>query len=446
MKKFFCLIILLLISSITFAQYKPIELETPSRPKGQTDVIELRAEPIPNVRIAIIGLGNRGVGAIYRLSKIPTATIVAICDIQPDYIDRAKKYLTSKVDTYTGSEDWKRICERDDIDLVYVCTHWDLHAPIGVYAMNHGKHVALEVPAALTIKECWDLVDTAEKKRKHCIMLENCNYDFFELMTLNMAQQGVFGEITHCEGAYIHDLREEIFYPNAYWKDWRLQHNIKNKGNLYPTHGLGPIAHIMNIHRGDRMKQLVCVATEQFGLTEYAKEKFGENSKEAKINYQHGDMSTTLIKTIKGKTLLIQHDVTSARPYSRKHVINGTKGFAQKYPIEELALSPNTHEFLSDEEKDSVYQKYTHPIVSEIGKKAKEIGGHGGMDFIMDYRLIYCLNNGLPLDMDVYDAVEWSCLVPLTRLSIENNNAPVIIPDFTRGSWNKKNTITYYTK
>lgn len=446
MKKILCLMLLSVVSLMAFSQYKPIELKTPSRHKGQTDVIELRCAPIPNVRVAVIGLGNRGVGAVYRLSKISTATVVALCDVQQNYVDRAKGYLPNKVDTYTGAEDWKKICERDDIDLVYVCTHWDLHAPIAVYAMKHGKHVALEVPAALTIEECWDLVDTAEKTRRHCMMLENCNYDFFEMMTLNMAQQGVFGEIVHCEGAYIHDLRGEIFYPNAYWKDWRLQHNIKNKGNLYPTHGLGPIAHVMNIHRGDRMNQLVCVATDQFGLTEYAKETFGKDSKEAKIDYKHGDMSTTLIKTVKGKTMLIQHDVTNPRPYSRLHAISGTKGFAQKYPVEGLALAPNTHEFMTGQQKDSVYAKYIHPISKEIGEVAKKVGGHGGMDFVMDYRLIYCLNHGLPLDMDVYDAAEWSCLVPLTKLSIENNNAPVIIPDFTRGSWNKKNTVTYYTK
>lgn len=444
MKKLFAYLILLILPLIVFAQQILLQVAMPSRPAGQTDVIELRAEPIPNVRVAVIGLGNRGVGAVYRLAKIPTATIVALCDIQQRYIDRAKKYLSHEVDTYVGEDDWKKICERDDVDLIYVCTHWDLHAPIAVYAMNHGKHVALEVPAALTIQECWDLVDTAEKTRKHCMMLENCNYDFFELTTLNMAQQGVFGEIVHCEGAYIHDLRAEVFYDGAYWNNWRLEQNKKYKGNLYPTHGLGPIAHAMNIHRGDRMNVLVSVESDQFGMTEYAKSEFGEDSELAKQTYRHGDMNTTLIKTIKGKTLLIQHDVTSARPYDRKHLISGTKGFAQKYPVEGLALSPNTHEFLDEHQKDSVYAKYVHPIVEKVGKKAKEIGGHGGMDFMMDYRLIYCLNHGLPLDMDVYDAVEWSCLVPLTRLSVENNNAPVQIPDFTRGSWNKKTKVTYF--
>ena len=202
----------------------PVKLVTPQRPAGQKDVIELRCEPIKNVRVAVIGLGNRGTGAVYRLGFVEGATIAAICDVQPKYVERARNYIakskkTVKADEYTGAEDWKKICERDDIDLVYVCTHWDLHPPIALYAMEHGKHVALEVPAALTLDDCWNLVNTAERTRRHCMMLENCNYDFFELTTLNMAQKGMFGEIVHAEGAYIHDLRGEIFAPNAYWNN-----------------------------------------------------------------------------------------------------------------------------------------------------------------------------------------------------------------------------------
>lgn len=382
------------------------------------------------------------------MSLIPGATVVALCDLQDRYIERALKYFEKKEgkkpDTYTGVEDWKKICERNDVDLVYVCTHWDLHAPIAVYAMEHGKHAVVEVPGAQTLEECWQLVDTAERTRRHCMLLENCNYDFFELATLNMAQQGLFGEIVHCEGAYIHDLRGEIFYPNAYWEDWRLRHNTEEYGNLYPTHGLGPIAHVMNIHRGDRMQRMVTVSTDQFGMTEFAKDKYGVDSPEAKKTYRHGDMNTTMIRTEKGKTLLIQHDITNPRPYSRHHVITGTKGFAQKYPQEGLAFDPEAHAFLSVEEKDKMLKKYEHPISKEIGEQAKKVGGHGGMDFIMDYRLIYCLNHGLPLDMDVYDCVEWSCLVPLSKLSLENSNMPVEVPDFTRGAWNKLSKITYY--
>jgi len=424
-----------------------IKTKVPVRPKGQKDVIELRVAPIKNVKVAVIGLGNRGVGVVYRLAKIPGCTITALCDVQQRYVDRAEKYLKDyKADTYTGAEDWKKICERKDIDLVYIATNWELHTPIAVYAMQHGKHAVIEVPAALTIDECWDLVDTAEKYQRHCMILENCNYDFFELSTLNMAQKGLFGEIVHCEGAYIHDLRSEIFDHNAYWNDWRLKQNKDHNGNLYPTHGLGPIAHVLSIHRGDRMKTLVSVSTNQFGLTAFAKEQFGSNSKEANVKYKRGDMNTTIIKTEKGKTMMIQHDITSPRPYSRHHLISGTKGFAQKWPVENMAFEPEAHEYMNQQKKDSLLKAYEHPIVKEVGEIAKKVGGHGGMDFIMDYRLIYCLNNGLPLDIDVYDAAEWSCLVPLTRLSIENENSPVEIPDFTRGAWNKLNKITYYFK
>lgn len=446
MKRLKTILGLLFCATVMWAQNKPVELQIPERPSGQKDVIELRTAPIPHVRIAVIGLGNRGVGAVYRLAKIPTATVTVLCDVQQRYVDRAQKYLMHKVDTYTGEEDWKKICERPDIDLIYVCTHWDLHAPIALYAMEHGKHVVMEVPAALTMEECWALVDMAEKTQLHCMMLENCNYDFFELTTLNMAQKGLFGEIVHCEGAYIHDLRGEIFDQDSYWKNWRLDHNTKDIGNLYPTHGLGPIAHVMNIHRGDRMTFLVTVSSDQFGLTEFAKQKYGTGSKEAQVAYKHGDINTTLIKTWKGKTLLIQHDISNPRPYSRHHVISGTKGFAQKYPVEGFAFDPEAHEFLSEEKKNALIKEYAHPIIQEVGEQAKKVGGHGGMDFMMDYRLIYCLNHGLPLDMDVYDAVEWSCLVPLSKQSIENGSVPVQIPDFTRGAWKKNKQVTYYRK
>ena len=302
------------------------------------------------------------------------------------------------------------------------------------------KAMAVEVPAAMSIDECWQLVNTVEKTRKHCMMLENCCYDFFEMATLNMAQQGVFGEVIHGEGAYIHDLRSLNFYPSekgGYQGMWRLKYNEEHTGNPYPTHGLGPICQIMNIHRGDKMNYLVSMSTKQVGMTEYAKETFGADSKEAKQTYKVGDMNTTLIQTEKGKTILIQHDVTSPRPYDRHHVVSGTKGFAQKYPVEGIALEPEAHEFLSKVQMDSIMALYEHPITKEVGEKARKVGGHGGMDFIMDYRLIYCLRNGLPLDQDVYDAAEWSCLTELTETSVKNGGAPVEIPDFTRGAWDK---------
>ena len=412
------------------------------------DAIELKCDPIETVRIGFIGLGMRGTGAIARYTQIDHVEIVAICDLVQENIDKCQKILTKnglpKAAAYSGENDWKKICERNDIDLIYVCTHWELHTPIAVYAMEHDKHVAVEVPAALTIEQCWELVNTAERTRKHCMQLENCNYDFFEMATLNMAQKGLFGEIVHCEGAYIHDLRFLNFDEKGYWDMWRLKHLEKEDGNTYPTHGLGPLCHIMNIHRGDKMNHLVSMSSNQFGMSLYAKNKFGDSSEYAKKTYKKGDMNTTLIKTENGKTILIQHDVTSPRPYSRLHTISGTNGFAQKYPQKGIALEPNAHYFLAEEKLDSLLEEYAHPIVKEIEEKAKEVGGHGGMDYIMDYRLIYCLRNGLPLDQDVYDAAEWSAIIELSRKSVENNSAPIEIHDFTRGAWKKINKVTYH--
>lgn len=437
--------------------FQPLKVfPEPERPAGQEDVIELRCEPIEKVRMAIIGLGMRGSGAVHRYTFIEDAEIVALCDLEQYNVDRAQEKLLNaglpKADEYTGPEDWKKICERDDIDLIYICTNWKLHTPIAVYAMEHGKHVATEVPAALTIDECWQLVNTAEKTRKHCMMLENCNYDFFEMATLNMAQQGLFGEIVHGEGAYIHDLRFLNFaeYDTvgayAYHGMWRLEHLKKFDGNLYPTHGFGPICHIMNIHRGDKMNYLVSLSSKQAGMTAYAKQKFGENSEYATQEYNKGDMNTTLVKTANGRSIMIQHNVTSPRPYSRIHMVSGTKGFAQKWPKKQLAFDPDGHHALNDEKMAEMLKEYEHPITKEVGEKARKVGGHGGMDFIMDYRLIYCLKNGLPLDQDVYDAAEWSAIVELSRKSVENSSAPIKIPDFTRGAYKKVNKVTYYTK
>ncbi|HNS30627.1 MAG TPA: Gfo/Idh/MocA family oxidoreductase [Tenuifilaceae bacterium] len=426
---------------------------TPKRPSGQDNVLELRTEPLDTVRIAVIGLGMRGQEAVRRLSYISHTKIVALADVVIANVERAQKTLVEmgrpEAGKYYEADSWKQICEREDVNLVYVCAHWDLHAPIALYAMEHGKHVATEIPAALTIDECWQLVNMAEKTRRHMIMLENCIYDFFEMATLNMAQQGVFGELVHAEGAYIHDLRAYLFAekgePLHYWDMWRLKHNEKKSGALYPMHGLGPVAHALNIHRGDRMDYLVSVSSNQFGLTEYAREKFGEDSDYAKRDYKRGDMNTTIIKTAKGKTIKIQHDVTSPRPYSRIHMLSGTKGFAQKWPRMGIALEPNAHYYLTNTQLDSMLKLYEHPIVTEVGEKAKEVGGHGGMDFIMDYRLVYCLRHGLPLDMDVYDAAEWSSVIELSQISVANQGMPVKIPDFTRGDWEKLKITKYHT-
>jgi hypothetical protein len=322
---------------------------------------------------------------------------------------------------------------------------WPLHAPIAIYAMKNGKHAATEVPVAVTMEQCWELVETSEKTQKHCMMLENCCYDFFELLTLNMTRNGLFGDLVHAEGAYIHDLTKDwLFNKNAYADMWRLKENAKRNGNLYPTHGLGPIAQCMNINRGDLMDYLVSVSSNDFTMGNLAREMAGKDeffNEYVGKNYR-GNMNTTTVKTKNGKTMMIQHDVSTLRPYSRIHLISGTKGAASKWPSpERIALG---HSWIKPEELKKLYEQYSPPIVKHIGEIAKEVGGHGGMDFIMDWRLIDCLRNGLPLDQDVYDAASWTAVGLLSEKSVASRSKSIDIPDFTRGNWktNKPHDLT----
>lgn len=429
-----------------------IRTEVPVRPAGQQHVVGLTVPKIETVRVGFIGLGMRGPGAVSRFTHIPGVEIVALCDLYADRVEKTQVILDNaglpRAAEYSGSEEaWKELCERDDIDLVYVVTDWKRHADMMVYAMEQGKHVACEVPAAMTLDEIWDIVNTAERTRKHAMMLENCVYDYFELTTLNMAQQGLFGEVLHAEGAYIHDLSDFWEY---YESDWRMQYNKEFRGDVYATHGMGPAAQALNIHRGDKMNTLVAMDTKPVNIPQYLIEKRGVDADSAYM-FANGQHTMTMIRTEKGKTMHIQHDVSSPRPYSRMYQLSGTKGFANKYPTSGYALQGemlgedvapdlenlNAHSFVSEELRSALMDKYKHRIHRELEEKAKEVGGHGGMDFIMDYRLVYCLQNGLPLDMDVYDLAEWCSLAELSRISIENNSASVEVPDFTRGHWNE---------
>lgn len=431
---------------------RTIETEIPQRPAGQEDMVAFTAPKMDIVRVGFIGLGMRGPGAVQRFTHIPGVEIKALCDIHPERVEKTQEILTKanfpEATAYSGSHDaWKELCDRDDIDLVYIVTDWKVHAEMAIYAMEQGKHVAVEVPGAMTMDEIWKIIDTSEKTRKHCMMLENCVYDFFELTSLNMAQQGVFGEILHAEGAYIHNLAD---FWDYYEGDWRMAYNKEFRGDVYATHGMGPACQALDIHRGDKMNILVAMDTKPVNIPEYLIEKRGLSKEEA-YKFENGQNTMTMIRTENGKTIHIQHDVASPRPYSRMYQLSGTKGFANKYPTQGYALEAsqvdisiipnhedlNSHGFVSDDVRRALMDKYKHPIHIELEEKAKEVGGHGGMDFIMDYRLIYCLQNGLPLDMDVYDLAEWSCLAELGRISIENGSAPVAVPDFTRGGWNK---------
>ena len=427
-----------------------IKTEVPVRPAGQQDMIQFAAEPIVNVGIGVVGLGMRGSDAVERLSFVPGCHVAAVCDLLPERAEASLKYLQDKglqANAYSGEEEsYKALCEDPDVDLVYVCTDWIHHVPVALYAMEHGKHVAIEVPSAETLQACWDLVNTSERTRKHCMILENCCYDFFELTALTMAQQGVFGEIIHAEGAYNHNL--DPFWKE-YWNNWRLDFNSKNRGDLYPTHGFGPVCQVLNIHRGDRLTTLVAMDTDPFNGPKHAKAAGMD------VDFKAGDVTMSMLRTEKGKTVLIEHDVMTPRPYSRMYQLVGTDGYAEKYPVQGICLRNEGAEKVDyqnlggektyrGEALQELMAKYQNPILTpELVATAKEVGGHGGMDFIMDYRLIYCLNNGLPLDMDVYDLAEWCCVAELSRISLENGCAPVEVPDFTRGGWNKVNGFSY---
>lgn len=427
----------------------PIKTLVPPRPEGAKDLIEFAVAPIDTVRVGFVGLGMRGSDAVERYIYVPGSEIAAICDVVPERVDSSLSYLKRHglklPAAYTGSEEsWKKLCENPDVDLVYIATDWEHHVPVALYALQQGKHVAIEVPSAMTLEDIWALIDTAETKRLHCMILENCVYDDFEMNTLNMAQNGLFGEILHTEGSYIHNL--EPFW-DLYWNNWRMDYNRTHKGDVYPTHGAGPAFQLLDIHRGDKVNTLVSMDTKSVGIPLWLAKK----GREVPDSFANGDHTMTMMKTENGKTIHIQHDVVNPRPYSRMYQLTGTKGFANKYPVTGYAFEPeqlagdsipdyenlSAHRFITKDQEAILREKYMHPILREIGSKAKEVGGHGGMDYVMDYRLIYCLNNGLPLDMDVYDLAEWCAIQPLSQISIENGSAPVEFPDFTRGSWKK---------
>ena len=449
---------LLMLSSCSHQLVKMIETPVTSRPAGQQDVLGLTATPLDTVRVGFVGLGMRGPGAVERFAQIEGTAVKGLCDVEPDCVEDCQKLLEKfgrpRATAYSGStEVYKEMCERNDIDLIYIATDWVHHVPIALYAMEHGKHVAIEVPAAMNMDEIWQLVNTAERTRLHCMMLENCVYDFFELAALNMAQQGLFGEVLHVEGSYLHNLDD---FWTAYWQNWRLDYNAKHRGDVYPTHGIGPDCQVLNIHRGDRMAYLVAVDTKPVNGPRVVKKLTGKDCPD----FQNGDQTSTLIRTVNGKTMLIQHDVLTPRPYSRMFQVVGSDGYASKYPVNQLLFrhdrltsddvpdheNLNAHAALPDNLCRAMLNRYLPDFVKELEEKARQVGGHGGMDFLMDYRLVYCLQNGLPLDMDVYDMAEWCCLGELTRISLENGSVPVAIPDFTRGAWNRTQGFRYAFK
>jgi len=436
-------------------------------------VMGLTVPKLSTVRIGFIGVGERGSGHVKHCCHIEGVEIKAICDIHQDVISFSSQYVVAqgkpKPDEYTGSEQaYKDMLSRQDIDIVIISTPWRWHTPMSVDTMNSGKHAFVEVPAATTVEECWQLVDTAERTQKNCMMMENVCYGRDELMVLNMVRQGVFGELLHGEAAYIHELRWQMKELDRKTGSWRTYWHTRTNGNLYPTHGLGPVSQYMNINRGDRFDYLTSTSSPALGRQAYAKREFSAQHERNQLKYIAGDINTTVIKTMLGRTIMVQHDTTTPRPYSRHNYIQGTNGAFSGFP-NKIAVEKPPQAILShyqadyqaalkkwENENKTAYElskpsqpsfhqwdyqlekwqtEFDHPIWLRMGNEAEKNGGHGGMDFLMLWRMIYCLRNGEALDQDVYDAAAWSVIAPLSADSVTDRSNSKDIPDFTRGIW-----------
>jgi Oxidoreductase family, NAD-binding Rossmann fold len=396
----------------------------------------LAAPPIDLVRIGMVGIGLQGGSHLENFLKIPGCRITAVCDIRDARTTWASQAITAaghpSPAVYTrGPRDFERLCETEDLDLVFTATPWEWHVPVMLAAMKAGRHAATEVPAAMTLDDCWALVESAEKHRRHAVMMENCNYDRPEMMALNLTRRGLLGEILHAEGGYLHDLRE-IKFEKQDEGLWRRAWSMKLDGNPYPTHGLGPIANCLDINRGDRFDYLVSMSGPSRGLHDWAKEHFPADAPERRERYTLGDVNTSLIKTALGKTVMVQHCTNLPRPYSRIHVVQGAKGMFQGYPHRVyIEGRGKPHQWTDWTE---LRAEFDHPVWREIESRAAG-AGHGGMDYIEDERLIAALRHGRPTDMTVYDAAALCAVVELSVRSTGARAKAVDIPDFTRGRW-----------
>ena len=420
----------------TFAAPAVAAYQEPAQRLGPAPANPFSAEPMDMVRVGFVGVGLQGSSHCRNLMRIEGVELSALCDIVPEKVERMQDRIVEaggrRPTAYTrGDFDFVRMCEQEDLDLVYTATPWKWHVPVSVAAMQNGKHAATEVPAAPTIDECWQLVENAEKYQKHCLMMENVAYGRVEMMVLNMVRQGLFGEILHGECGYLHDLRS-IKFEDANEGLWRRAHSINRNGNLYPTHGLGPIAQCMNINRGDRFGHLVSMSSPSRGLGLYAEEHFAPDAPERKETYKLGDVNVSLIQTAMGRTIFVSHDTNLPRPYSRINLVQGTRGIFQGYP--DRVYTESRGEGHRWEDAEDYYAEFEHPLWSEQGPSARG-AGHGGMDYIEDYRLIQCLREGLPTDMNVYDAAAISAVSELSERSVANGAQPMEFPDFTRGRW-----------
>ena len=390
------------------------------------------------VRFGIVGTGLRGRSVLSELLAIDGVKIVAVCDTVADKAQRAVKMCTdagasAPADHTAGDHGFETLVARDDIDFVYTATPWEWHVPVMLAALRSGKHCGSECPIGTTLKDLWALVDASEKARRHCLHLENCNYGETEMLVNRLVHEGIFGEVLHAEAAYLHDLRSILFEDRDEGL-WRRAWHTRSNSNLYPTHGLGPVSWYLDINAGDRYDYIVSAGGPHRGLETYremtVKDKANPKWQE---QYVTGDHNTSILRTIRGKTVMLQHDVSNPRPYTRHNRVQGTKGAFEDYPprIYVEGQAGGERWGAIDEWK----AKFTHPLWAKYGDVARRAGGHGGMDYIMAYRLVQTMREGLVPDYDVYDAATWSAPMPLSEMSVAKGSAPMKFPDFTRGAF-----------
>ncbi len=412
------------------------------------------------VKMGFMGTGMRGQWVLSLAAKYPEVDIPAICDIDDGMIQSALKILkdAGKPEPHVyknGPEDFLNMVQNETLDGVYIATPWEWHHPMAIAAMKNGMHVGTEVPAALTVGDCWDLINVSERTGKLCMIMENVCYRRDVMAVLNMVQQGMFGELLHCQGGYQHDLRHVKFNDgiNPYGggvefgekgfseAKWRTQHSVDRNGDLYPTHGLGPVSTMLDINRGNRMVHLTSTATQSRGLHKYIVDKGGSDHPNADVDFKCGDIVTTVIKCANGQTIMLSHDTNNPRPYSLNFRVQGTNGIWQKdaQSIYIEGTSPEPHRW---ESEDEYLEKYDHPLWKRFSDAKNTIShtGHGGMDFFIVRAFIETLKGVDPV-IDVYDAVSMSVICPLSEKSIRLGSTAVKIPDFTRGKWEKNKPI-----
>ncbi len=417
---------------------------TPSRPSGSKYMGGHAAPKLDKVRVAIIGTGARGSGHAPMIASIDGVDFVAICDTVPERANKAAAAVSAhghKPAIYTGSDTaWEKMLAEVRPDAVFIVTPWHEHARMCIAAMKSGAHAFCEVPIATTVKEMWDIIDTSEATGRHCMMMENVNYGREELLYLNMVRQGAIGELLHGEAAYIHELRSQMENGDS-TGSWRTFEYANRNGNLYPTHGLGPVAQYMNLARTeDNFRRLVSFSSPAKGRALYAaKSNKLTNPEFKKLDFKGGDISTTIVRTTLGRTIMVQWDETSPRPYTRHNLIQGTAGTLAGFPnrIAIQGITKTYHEWAEGEEFEAIAAKYEHPLFKRMGTLATKMGGHGGMDFLMLFRIIECLRTGEPLDQNVYEGCFWSAVAPLSEQSVKEDGTPQDFPDFTRGDWIK---------